>query len=176
MIQRSLFAKTPSLSVPEAIKFLENSGYLVIKDDIPTISNKDLLDSFYRQLKIHLPDEALFLAQANQTSDLQAIEKFQQKAKKLGIKKSEANNMLANAIAYVFTNLEDLGLYDLPKSLSFLTTSGSWIFKKSLEIAQKKRIMYEESPEAQMYLDSLYEIEDEAYQDLKAKKTKQLLG
>jgi hypothetical protein len=169
-------SSAPSITLDEAIQFVESQGYLVIQDNVPTPSNKEIVTLFYQKLNDRVPQEAVFLAQSNESIDMAAIERFQRKARTLGIKKAEANQLLYDSIKDLFVHFDKLGLTTHPRSLSFLTTDGSWIFKKLLEITYKNRIMYVDSDEAQDYFDAICESEDEAYLALKAKKTKQLLG
>lgn len=179
MIQKKLINKLPKIKVEDAISLLERSGYTVIKNinHEEFLSDKDIVDFFYTKLKEVLPDKSVFYYNANLKGDLSSLDSFHQKAKTLSLTNKEVNKYLKETIGYLFNNIDKLELKSYPTSLSFLiSSSGNWIFKKCLDILTIQQLNYTESKEYQMYLDSIYSSEDEAYKDLKAKKTKQLLG
>ena len=162
-------------SIPEEdmVDYLQEQGYVVYKslEQGDKISNEQILNLFYLKLYEVLKVPTPY----NDKQELQAIIRYQRKSSRIGITKFKANEHLAFLISYLFDNLEELNLTQVPSSIEFLLNSGSWMIKKLLDLYSKRLNNYEDSIEVQLYKQRIYEQEDEALEALRKERHKQLL-
>ena len=182
MIQHTLVPKSLESREQEAIEFLKERGYKVVKlrtvGKAPT--NQQLVEHFYNRLReLGGTEELLVGRRLNEDLDLKAVTRFQTKAKKEGLSKTAANQTLLDMINLVFDYFDQIpSIKNPPYSLNFLVSKkGSWIINKSI-IAQKEAMeSYESSEDAVEYKRKLYNDmeEDHKFIELKEKRHRELL-
>lgn len=176
MIQKSLTKKL-TVTVDEAIKFLESKGYHVEKYDgsIPRLQAQIIKD-FYTGLRTQIGDKRLAFLNVQDKEDSKAIDRFLKKSSQLGIPKTNALNYLHEVVKLLFVEYNNLGLTQPPTSLTFLLShNGNWIIDKLQVILDNRVRDYDQTPEAVAYKESLYEIEDDKFLDLQKERHSKLL-
>jgi len=177
LIQKKLVTPKVEITVKQAIDLLESRGFKVEKIDADSNSKQvKIVNDFYTGIKNLLgPERAAFLS-INDKDDLLAIERFNKKAERLGISKPESIDVLQEVVSIFFKEYDSLGLKSCPNSLSFLLSSkGNWIVSKLLQLIKHRQENYDESPEAEKYKDSIYEIEDDAFKKLQKERHEKIL-
>lgn len=167
----------PLIEVPipeeEAVNYLINQGYVVFKPSQQEnkVTNEDVIKVFYTRLHNELNTYAC----PDTKEELRQLTRYQRKAAKIGITKYKSNANLVFFINYIFDNLAELELTQVPYSLSFLLGAGSWIVNKALMLYTVKLSRFEESAEAELYKQKLYEQEDDKFIKLQKERHRKLL-
>ena len=179
MIQKKLISEQDSLTEQEAMSFLERKGYLIVKSDKNSgnTSNQEIVDYFYIQMKELVGSDRACFLQIKNSTELEAIQRFQSKAKRLAIGKKEANAYILNTLKLYFKYINELSLNNIPDSITFLLSKdGSWIFSNVLKLHKKKIQEYENSEEASNYKEMLYNTEDDILEKLREERYKKILN
>ncbi len=142
MIQKSLLSRGKAksgLTEREAIKFLEDRGYVVHKllEGREEVSKADIIFHFYSQLKANVNVNEALLLNIDDPNDGKAIERFKNKARRLNIKSNDAYKHLFDLISLFFKYYSKLGLRTPPKNLSFLL-SQPWIIEKAIKLNKQE--------------------------------------
>jgi hypothetical protein len=162
-------------TIPEEdmVEYLQQQGFVVYKP--PEVGNKIANEQIINLFYLKLYEVLKITVPYNDKQELQAIIRYQKKASKIGVTKYKANEHLSFLINYLFDNLEELNLTQVPNSIEFLLNAGSWMVKRILDIYSKKLSSYEDSIEVQLYKQRIYEYEDDKLETLRQERHKKLL-
>jgi hypothetical protein len=164
----------------DCIKLLEESGYTVskLKGSSKKVTNKKIVERFYFRLRETCGDTFSVVSRINESGDLKAVIRFQEKAKKEGMSKDLANETLYELVELVFNHYESLKLKTPPATLNYLISpSGFWILSRALAAHKAAIESYEDSDEAYRYKLQKYNDmdEDENFKRLRDKRHEEIL-
>lgn len=165
------------ISEEDAVKFLENRGYSVLKEDLKCIEKiPNIIEYFYSELnKLYstLGYEEVVVIRSK--IDEKEINKYIKNNLQIGVTKKQAICNLISILKLFFKYYSELGLEKPITNLKFLLTDGSWILDKIRTVHRSKIEQFRESIEMQEWRNRLYEQEDDILLKLREKRHKELL-
>lgn len=124
----------------KAVEYLRSLGYTISppKNRSLTYSNSQLVEMFYDNLKLLVPENVFLTLGVDKAKDFAAIKAFQTKLEKTGYSKELTNKLLYDVLTLFFERYELLRLLSPPTSLDYLLSpNGAWIIKKLLSKEKK---------------------------------------
>jgi len=176
-----------NISIKDAIKFLEDQDYIVVKRErsFKEYSDGYTIKYFYNKLaelesRHNLcQSEIQNLIISRDKEDKKALKEFNKKLlnKDNSLSNVEINTYICRCLDLLVKYYVDMKLTSCPSSLSFLLSDkGSWIFKKLKDVHHQKMLEFELSEEVVKYKESVYnDDQDKEFQSLQSKRHKDLL-
>lgn len=164
--QDSLFKNLEDRDLQETISFLESKGYHVtkLKRGTKNLNMALVVEHFYSRLKQASGDKVAVSARLSDKQDFKAVSVFHEKARKVGLSKSAANETLKDLIDMVFDYYKDTGKPCPIYNLSYIISQkGSWVVQMAVQYARRKAEQWESSTEAEAIRRNIYSDLDSPY-------------
>jgi hypothetical protein len=176
--QKSLIVNNNTFTEEQAIKFLEDRGFTIIKEGINELSTlTSIVDLFYINLnRLYKDLKYEAVVTGSNKADINAVSKYVKKCNKLGITKKKALDVLSSTLDLYFKYYNEIGLTEPAGNLRFLLCEGSWIFNKIGSIHKHKMEEYKDSMEMEQWRDGLYNQDDDIMLKLREQRHQELLN
>jgi len=162
------------------ITYLESRGYEVIKlkKGTRSVTIAEVVEYFYKNLKTFCGEKVVLAARLSDKKDFKAVSRFQEKAKKVGLSKSAANETLIDLISLVFSYYRDTKKECPLSDLSYLISQrGSWMVQMSIQHRRKEDSKWERSEQAEIIKRQIYsDLDNDVFQKLKESKHSKILN